>query len=115
MRISDWSSDVCSSDLRAGSASGMVILKNSFAAGMLDAALLDQRFNLPRWMLLDNVEDKGMVDERSWNFQRRLAALSEAARVPHQIIFTTSTIATELDRPEQGVGRSDDRAARSLT
>src|SRR3546814_4051948 len=56
---------------RAGSASGMVILKNSFAAGMLDAALLDQRFNLPRWMLLDNVEDKGMVEERSWNFQRR--------------------------------------------
>src|SRR3546814_15665054 len=49
---------------RAGSASGMVILKNSFAAGMLDAALLDQRFNLPRWMLLDNVEDKGMVEEK---------------------------------------------------
>src|SRR3546814_382223 len=139
MRISDWSSDVCSSDLltlisnrtkalldkdlqehsdfgevanvsfefsgdwiaingdknRAGSASGMVILKNSFAAGMLDAALLDQRFNLPRWMLLDNVEDKGMVEERSWNFQRLLAAMSGAARVPHQIIFTTSKIAPE--------------------
>src|SRR3546814_2173360 len=58
----------------------MVILKNSFAAGMLDAALLDQRLNLPRWMLLDNVEDKGMVEERSWNFQRLLAAMSEAAR-----------------------------------
>src|SRR3546814_7379173 len=67
---------------RAGSASGMVILKNSFSAGMLDAALLDQRFNLPRWMLLDNVEDKVMVEERSWNFQRLLAAMYEAARVP---------------------------------
>src|SRR3546814_2913323 len=92
----------------------MVILKNSFAAGMLDAALLDQRFNLPRWMLLDNVEDKGMVEERSWNFQRLLAAMSEAARVPHQIIFTTSKIAPELDRPELVVGRRYERAARSL-
>lgn len=99
---------------RAGSASGMVILKNSFAAGMLDAALLDQRFNLPRWMLFDNVEDKGMVEERSWNFQRLLVAISEAARVPHQIIFTTSKIAPELDYSELVVGRRYERAARSL-
>src|SRR3546814_3355552 len=79
---------------------------------MLDASLLDQRFNLPLWMLLDNVEDKGMVEERSWNFQRLHAAMSEAARVPHQIIFTTSKIAPELDRPELVVGRRYERAAR---
>jgi hypothetical protein len=99
---------------RAGSASGMVILKNSFAAGMLGASLLDQRFNLPRWMLFDNVEDKGMVEERSWNFQRLLVALSKASKTPHQIIFTTSKIAPELDLPELVVGRHYHRAARSL-
>lgn len=99
---------------RAGSASGMVILKNSFAAGMLDAALLDKRFNLPRWMLFDNVEDKGMVEERSWNFQRLLVAMSEEAPVPHQIIFTTSKIAPELDGSNLVVGRRYERAARSL-
>src|SRR3546814_7876145 len=92
----------------------MVILKNSFAAGMLDAAPLDQRFHLPRWMLLDNVEDKGMVEERSWNFQRLLAAISVAARVPPQIIFTTSKISSELYRPELVGGRSYERAARLL-
>ncbi|MCG6116173.1 MAG: hypothetical protein MEQ84_13355 [Mesorhizobium sp.] len=99
---------------RAGSASGMVILKNSFAAGMLGAALVDQRFNLPRWMLFDNVEDKGMVEERSWNFQRLLVALSQASKTPHQIIFTTSKIAPDLDRPDLVVGRRYERAARSL-
>jgi hypothetical protein len=99
---------------RAGSASGMVILKNSFAAGMLSASLIDQRFNLPRWMLFDNVEDKGMVEERSWNFQRLLVALSQASTTQHQIIFTTSKIAPELDRPEVVVGRRYERAARSL-
>jgi hypothetical protein len=99
---------------RAGSASGMVVLKNSFTAGMLNASLNDQRFNLPRWMLFDNVEDKGMVEERSWNFQRLLVTLSNASSTPHQIIFTTSKIAPELDRPELVVGRRYERAARSL-
>lgn len=99
---------------RAGSASGMVILKNSFAAGMLSASLIDQRFNLPRWMLFDNVEDKGMVEERSWNFQRLLVALSQVSTTSHQIIFTTSKIAPELDRSELVVGRRYERAARSL-
>jgi hypothetical protein len=62
----------------------------------------------------DNVEDKGMVEEKSWNFQRLLVALSEVATVPHQIIFTTSKIAPELDRPDLVVGRRYERVARSL-
>ena len=99
---------------RAGSASGMVILKNSFAAGMLSASLIDTRFNLPRWMLFDNIEDKGMVEERSWNFQRLLVALSQASMTSHQIIFTTSKIAPELNREELVIGRRYERAARSL-
>src|SRR3546814_16823452 len=38
---------------RAGSASGMVILKNSFAAGMIDAAGLYKRLHLHPWKLLE--------------------------------------------------------------
>lgn len=89
---------------RARSASGMVILKNSFAAALLKASLVDARFNLPRWMLFDNIEDKGMVEERSRNFQRLLVAMSEATQVPHQIIFTTSMLAPELDRSDLIIG-----------
>ncbi|MFC7399423.1 AAA family ATPase [Chelatococcus sp. GCM10030263] len=99
---------------RAGSASGMVILKNSFALGMLTSSLIDKEFKLPRWMLFDNIEDKGMVEERSWNFQRLILRKSAQFDLPHQIIFTTSKIAPELDRPDLVVGRRYTRAARSL-
>ena len=99
---------------RGGSASGMVILKNSFALGLLASSLLDKSFKLPRWILFDNVEDKGMVEERSWNFQRLIVDLSSKANVPHQIIFTTSKIAPELDGTSMIVGKRYTRAARSL-
>jgi len=99
---------------RAGSASGMVVLKNSFALAMLTGSMIDQEFNLPRWMLFDNIEDKGMVQERSWNFQRLIATASAASKTKHQIIFTTSKIAPELDDSKFVVGRKYTRDAPSL-
>lgn len=99
---------------RAGSASGMVVLKNSFAAATLFASLVDLKFGLPRWMLFDNVEDKGMVEERSWNFQRLLVKRSAENKALHQIIFTTSKIAPELEESDLVVGRKYTKAAPSL-
>lgn len=99
---------------QSGSASGLVVLKNSFAAAMLFASLADKKFGLPRWMLFDNIEDKGMVEERSWNFQRLLIGRSTDADEPHQIIFTTSKIAPELEGSSYVVGRKYTRNAPSL-
>jgi energy-coupling factor transporter ATP-binding protein EcfA2 len=99
---------------RAGSASGMVVLKNSFAAATLFSSIADARFCLPRWMLFDNVEDKGMVEERSWNFQRVLVSRSAATEHLHQIIFTTSKIAPELENSNLVVGRKYTKVAPSL-
>jgi len=99
---------------RSGSASGMVVLKNSFAAATLLASLVDSRFCLPRWMLFDNVEDKGMVEERSWNFQRLLVSRSVRSEHLHQIIFTTSKIAPELEASNLVVGRKYTKVAPSL-
>ncbi|MBM1535392.1 hypothetical protein JQU66_18285, partial [Sulfitobacter mediterraneus] len=99
---------------RGGSASGMVVLKNSVAAAMLQASLQDPLFNLPRWMMFDNIEDKGMVQERSWNFQRLLIGLSEASKSEHQIIFTTSKIAPELAGSDCVIGRQFTKAAPTL-
>ena len=92
----------------------MVILKNSFVAGMFMASLDDPAFNLPRWMLFDNIEDKGMVEPRSWNFQRMLVARSAANKGEHQLIFTTSKIAPEFANSDMVVGREYTRAAPSL-
>jgi hypothetical protein len=90
---------------RSGSASGMVVLKNSVAAAMLQASFQDPLFNLPRWMMFDNIEDKGMVQERSWNFQRLLIELSNSSNNEHQVIFTTSKIAPELAGSDAVIGR----------
>lgn len=99
---------------RVGSASGMVVLKNSFLLSLFSASLIDKLFNLPRFMLMDNIEDKGMVQERSWNFQRLIVQVCESAPMPCQIIFSTSKIAPELDGSPMVVGRKYTKAQRTL-
>jgi AAA domain len=99
---------------RSRSASGMVVLKNSFLFGLYLSALADPKFSLPRFLLLDNIEDKGMVEERSWNFQRIIVAECAKRRVPQQVIFTTSKIAPELNKSEYVVGRKYTKESRSL-
>lgn len=99
---------------RARSASGMVVLKNSFLMGLYLSSLADAQFALPRFMLLDNIEDKGMVQERSWNFQRTMLIACKAYTGPQQLIFTTSKIAPELADSEYVVGRKYTRDRRSL-
>jgi hypothetical protein len=54
--------------------------------------------------MLDTIEDKGMEQERSHNFQRLIVRRSKELHVEHQIIFSTAMIAPELDIPELTVG-----------
>ena len=99
---------------RIGSASGMVVLKNSFLLALFAASLIDSDFNLPRFMVMDNIEDKGMVQERSWNFQRNIVKVSDDAAVPHQIIISTSKIAPELDNSTYVIERKYTKKEHSL-
>jgi AAA domain len=99
---------------RVGSASGMVVLKNSFLLSLFATSLVDQEFNLPRFLLMDNIEDKGMVQERSWNFQRLIVETSTAAQAKHQIIFSTSKIAPELRDSPMVVGGEYTKLRRTL-
>lgn len=77
--------------------SSNVIVKNSVILALLAAATEDEKFLHPRFLLMDNIEDKGMEDKRSHNFQDIIVKASEAAKLDHQIIFTTSTINPELE------------------
>lgn len=64
----------------------------------------------PRLMFSDNMEDKGMETDRSKNFQNvvvnRLEELSSSRElhIPYQLIFATSNIADELDKPDYTIG-----------
>lgn len=69
----------------------------------------------PRLMLSDNMEDKGLEEDRSRNFQKILVRrLSEFGNPDYQVIFATSMIAPELDNPQYTVGEFYTRENKSL-
>lgn len=95
-------------------ASSLVILKNSFHLGLLIASLRDNKFLLPRFMMFDNIEDKGMVPQRSWNFQRMICAASNSSAIDHQIILTTSMLDPQLENSPFLVGPAYSQQNRTL-
>lgn len=95
-------------------ASSMVYLRHSFRLAMLFAALEKSYFRHPRLVIVDGMEDGGMEPDRSFNFQELILVASQAQKYEHQIILTTSTIATALDKPEFVVGRKFSHEQRSL-
>jgi hypothetical protein len=68
------------------------------------AAGKDKLFNHPRFILLDNVEDKGMEVERSHLFQRLIVEHSTELRERHQVIYTTSMMNPELELDDYVIG-----------
>ena len=84
--------------------SSNVILKNTAILSLLLGATQDRDFYHPQFILMDNIEDKGMEQVRSHNFQEIVARASESADIEHQIIFTTSMISPELDDERYTIG-----------
>jgi len=71
---------------------------------MLKASCEDASYLYPRFLLMDNIEDKGMEEERSQLFQHEIIKLSEGLTTVHQIIFTTSMIAPDLNCSDYCIG-----------
>lgn len=96
------------------SASSTGYLKNCIHYAIFFASLNLEFFRYPRLILCDNMEDKGMEEERSRNFQRVIVNLSKRFDVAHQIIFTTSMIDPGLNTPESCIGSYYDQDNKSL-
>jgi hypothetical protein len=96
------------------SESSNVILKNSAILSLFAAGARDERFYHPRFVLLDNVEDKGMEQIRSHNFQELIVSTSEQISASHQIIFTTSMMNPALEQERYVVGPAYTRERRTL-
>ncbi|MFC2966839.1 AAA family ATPase [Acidimangrovimonas pyrenivorans] len=94
--------------------SSNVIVKNAAILSLFAAATEDSEFLHPRFLLMDNVEDKGMEQERSHNFQKIMVEASERAKLDHQIIFTTSMIDPDLDEDQYTIGPHYTHADRTL-
>jgi len=88
------------------SASSTTYLKNAVRYAIFFASLREAFFRYPRLIICDNMEDKGMEQVRTQNFQKVIVAFSEASETDHQIIFSTSMVNPELDNEKYCVGDS---------
>jgi len=89
------------------SASSMVYLKNAVRYSILFSSLKHDYFRYPRFILCDNMEDKGMNPERSGIFQKNIVRLAESSVMKDfQVIFTTSMIVEGLDVDKYTIGEN---------
>lgn len=86
------------------SASSMVVLKNCIRFSFFLQALNDKDSRIPSFLIMDNIEDKGMVAKRSQNFQHLITEACGEIESEHQLIFTTSMIADDLNDTPYCVG-----------
>jgi len=86
------------------SASSMVVMKNSIRLSIFLHAVDDGLSRLPNLLIMDNIEDKGMVPERSQNFQHSIINACNGLKNDYQVIFTTSMIADDLNDTPNCVG-----------
>lgn len=96
------------------SASSKIYFKNAVLFSIFFSSLELEFFRYPRFILCDNMEDKGMEKVRTQNFQNLVVSMSERQSNDHQIIFTTSMIADELNNTPYCVGESYDRNNKTL-
>ena len=84
--------------------SSNVFLKNAAILALFLAAGKDREFFHPRFLLIDNVEDKGMEVERSHLFQRMIVERVTELQGAYQVIFTTSMMNPELELDDYTIG-----------
>lgn len=87
------------------SASSSFYLKNSARFAIFLASLSIEKMRYPRFILCDNMEDKGIQIERVHNFQKILIDyLKEFNSDNYQVIYTTSFILEEYNNSRYCVG-----------
>ena len=96
------------------SASSIVYLKNCIHYAIFFASLKLDYFRYPRFLLCDNMEDKGMEEIRSHNFQELIVKNASDYGGDFQIIFTTSMISPKLENTAFCVGEHYTQQRKSL-
>jgi hypothetical protein len=96
------------------SASSKTYFKNSVLFAIFFASLELPFFRYPRFILCDNMEDKGMEKQRTQNFQEVITTMAQRFTIDYQIIFTTSMVSDTLNNTELCVGPEYHRNSKSL-
>lgn len=85
------------------SGSSNYIKKNAFYLSALLESLSDPLYRLPRFLMLDAIENGGMKAFRSHNFQRSIVEMFKDKK-DFQIILCTSMALDDLNNDKYGVG-----------
>ena len=97
------------------SASSNFYLKITARFAIFLASLSITQMRYPRFILADNMEDKGIEEGRAQNFQQILIdRLQMFDANSYQVIYTTSYITAELDKSDLVVGEHYTAANRTL-
>jgi len=96
------------------SESSAVILRHCFHLAILIASTKRDYFRVPRFMILDGIEDGGIEPERSFHFQNLIVESLSKIDVDYQIIFATSGIAKNLNREDLVMGSAFTADKKSL-
>ena len=97
------------------SASSAFYLKMVARFAILFASLKVDSMMYPRLLFSDNMEDKGLTEDRVVNFQQTVVSLlSELPQEDYQLIFATSMLAPELNNPIFTVGEEYTAGNKSL-
>ncbi len=86
------------------SESSAVVLRHIFHLALLSASMENHSMRLPRFMMLDGIDDGGMEKNRSHNLQEII--INECSHYEHdyQLIFATSEINPKFTESEFVVG-----------
>lgn len=98
----------------AFSESGVVLLNNAFHIALLMVSLEKNYVRFPRFLVLDGIENGGMEDERSKNFQKAIVEILSKYEVDFQLIFATKSIDEGLRSESYLVGEEYSELNRTL-
>ncbi len=87
------------------SESSAVVLRHLFHLALLTASIEKKYMRLPRFLMLDGIDDGGMEKERSHNLQKIIVQETQSYQYDFQIIYATSEINPEYENTDLIVGR----------
>lgn len=86
------------------SESSAVVLRHVFHLALLSASMENVSMRLPRFMMLDGIDDGGMEKDRSHNLQQIIIDECSRYEYDYQLIFATSEINPKFSESEYVVG-----------
>ncbi|CAJ7618300.1 Uncharacterised protein [Burkholderia pseudomallei] len=90
------------------------MLRHIFHLSLLTASVQKPFMRVPRFMMLDGIDDGGMEKERSHRLQEIIVEECASYDVDYQLIFATSDINPKFEETDLVVGRFFTPQARSL-